>query len=155
MKYDLSVAAIVLNDVADSNYEVLLCDTGQGWSLPTGEMLESTSPEFQNDGESEALFSCFTHLLEQTNIEPEMIDESEMTQSKLWFVTNEKLCLVYYAFTEPTKASEMYKAMDDKKGNARFFPYDHNSPDTFPELAQQWMAEALHMQMMYFNKRQN
>lgn len=157
MKYDLFVATLVLRET-ETDYEILLCDTGAGWSLPLGPVGVTEGMD-DLDGESEALVSCFTHLADQTNIGPALIEDGDMLQSKLWFVSNEEdsrqLCLVYYSFVDPTKSAELEKALEEKMGNVRFCKYDHADPSTFPDLIDDWMEEAIVYQMQYFNKRQN
>jgi len=157
MKFDLFVATLVLRET-ETDYEILLCDTGAGWSLPLGDVGVAGDGMDDLDGESEALVSCFAHLAEQTNNGPDLIEDGEMIQSKLWFVSNEKdsrqLCLVYYSFVDPTKSAELEKALEEKKGNVRFYKYSHANPD-LPELIDDWMVEAIVSQMQYFNKRQN
>lgn len=159
MKYDLFGALILLKDTGSDN-EILLCDTGDGWTLPFGPIgVGQPTLEMQEmDAESEALISCLTHLVDQANIGPELIEDGEVIQSRLWFVESEEntkeACLVYYAFVDQEQQEALEKALDEKKGNARFFKYDHAHPD-LPELAHEWMYEAIKNQMQYFNKRQN
>jgi len=161
MRFEVLVDVVMLKRDGDGEYSILLHDSDGmgGWELPGGDIYDM--PPDIDIGDDLALpieLSCFQHLYDDARIKPEWVEEmpnGARCHQFQFYPTGYKgehnsAVLIYYGFLDNDHSEDVERAMKDKCGNARFFPYND-----LPELKYDEQADAIEKLMLNFHTKVN